>query len=233
MKTNISQSSENAGKKKKGKKSYAEWIRDNGVLSSEIYDAAIRDAENDYHFARAGYGKSGESVAKSGLYGSGYSDYLSAKAYQALQKSKGEAKSNYAKDERENRQGYQAYIESLEKSESKLYSDTRDAIVAKEITSYDDAYSYALNTGLSEERASAAANEAIKLSASNIKKEISKLIINNKLSEKEARSYALFMGLSTEDAEELAKYAKSYNYISYNQGGSYLDYIQEQMKGND
>jgi hypothetical protein len=41
------------------------------------------------------------------------------------------------------------------------------------------------------------------------------------------------MGLSKEDAEELAKYAKSYSYISYNQGDSYLDYIQNQMKGNE
>lgn len=233
MKTNISEASYGSEKKKKEKKSYSEWVRDSGILSSEIYDSAVREAQNSYRFANAGYGKSGESLYSHGLSGGGYSDYLSAKAYQTMQKSKKDAMSDYLKNERENRRGYSEYVEALEKSESKLYSDLVDAIVKREITSFEDAYSYASDRGLSEERATSAANEALKLSISNIKKEISKLIVNKKLSEKEARSYALFMGLSEEDAEELAKYAKSYSYISYNQGNAYLDYIQNQMKGNE
>lgn len=219
-------------KKAASKKSYAEWIRDNGILTDEIYDSSIRNAVIDYMKAKSEYGTRAEGLAKTGLSSGGYSDYLSGKAYTALQQTKRAAASEYYSNERKNRLGYSSYLESLENAESELYGKVSDAIAEKQLAKYEDAYEYAVRAGLSEKMAESAAGSATKIAAENIKRDIMKLVLNNKLSYKETKSYAVFMGLSEEDAEWLSQFAKSHNYLAFDSGSSYLDYINEQTKGN-
>jgi Mn-dependent DtxR family transcriptional regulator len=220
-------------KKKKASKSYAEWLKSHGIASQSIYENSLKDAETEYKMAKAEYGARAEALAKSGLSGSGYSDYLSAKAYEAMQKNKFNAKNAFQENERQNVAGYETYLANIKSEQNKLYKSTGDDIIKNQITKYDEAYRFAVESGLSSEKAEKLAKTATKIVNDEIKKAISKLIIENKLSDKEASAYAIFHGLSKEDADELAKFAKSYNYINFgnDESDSYLDFIEEQTKG--
>ena len=230
--TTATVNSDSIYEKKKKKKSYADWLTENGIASQDIYHESLKDIDTEYKKAAAEYGARAERLASSGLIGGGYSDYLSSKAYEIMQKSKLSAKNDFMKNEKENRRNYESYLSKLYGEEISLYKNTEDAIIKNGIAGYDDAFSYATKIGLSEEMASEVATRATKIVSDNIIGEISQMIIKNKLSDKEAAAYAIFQGLSEDDAKKLAEFAKSYNHINYNYGDSYLDFIEKQTKGN-
>ena len=82
--------------KSSSKESYADWLRANGINSEKIYSDSIRDITADYERAKSNYGSNAESLAKLGLTASGYSDYLTSRAYAALQERKSKADREYA-----------------------------------------------------------------------------------------------------------------------------------------
>ena len=72
---------------------YAKWLATDPAMQ-----ARMRQAESDYYRNRAGYGVSGESLAQSGLIGSGWSSAMDAAAYSAMQAEKAGIRSEgYAK----------------------------------------------------------------------------------------------------------------------------------------
>ncbi len=219
-------------KKTSSKKSYTDWLFENGILSDDIYHNSVKNAETDYQKAKAEYGSRAESLASSGLSKSGYSDYLSAKAYEVLQRERKDASLEYRRNERQNKTNYASYVSALEDAESKLFTSVGNDIVKKRILGYSDAYDYAVDAGLSESLAEKVASSATKTVLADIKTEIGKLIINKKLSQSETKAYARFMGLSEADANELGEFAKKYNYV-YTTGEAYLDYIKDKLKGTE
>ena len=82
--------------------SYRDWIISNGVNSEKLYSEAIRDISGDYNRAKSEYGTRAEKLSSLGLSSSGYSDYLSGKAYSEMQKRKQSAKESYAENEMKN-----------------------------------------------------------------------------------------------------------------------------------
>ena len=91
--------------------------------AQEAYNKSVLDASREYDRARAAYGAEGEAMARAGLTGSGYADYLDAQAYAARQGSMDAARGAYQNSldiadasqksaERELQRGYLDYIEN-------------------------------------------------------------------------------------------------------------------------
>jgi hypothetical protein len=212
------------------KESYESWVGKNGLNSKGIYEGRLADAKTDYMKSRAEYGSVGEALAKRGLSSSGYSDYVSSRAYSDYQKAKDHAFSEYADNERKNRQGYSEYsmatdakndsltkdyvdyLVKLEKpKDSSAYINTITNIGKQSITDYETAYKIALESGLSEELASSVAEIGTSIVKNGIKTKVMDSVVKFSMSEEEARQYALSLGLDTDTAEEIAEYAKNIN----------------------
>ncbi len=208
------------------KEGYAEWLKSNGVDSEKIYTDALRDTETDYRRMKSEHGAAAEKLAELGLNSSGYSDYLNGVAYYQMQKNKLIAKDRKADTEKENLKGYRDYLERYEDKTQKAFASVLSGIENAKITDYESAYEYAINSGLEDSDAAAAAKLATASVVRKIKESIIKEITSNQLSEKETAEYAKALGLSEEDAKELSEYAKSIN------GGDYSKVYPDFYKPN-
>lgn len=222
---------------KNTKESYESWVKTGGIDSKGIYNDRLIDANTDYMKSKTGYGSIAESLSKRGLTGSGYSDYIAASAYTDYQKSKDRAAAEYSENERKNLKGYSDYVKGIEKNESELakdyigylvdlskgssdtsFMDTITNIGKQSITDYDTAYKIAIQSGLSEEVAASVAEIGTTIVKNGIKTKIMDRVVEFTMTEAEAREYALSLGLSIEDADEIAEYAKNINDRIYTGG---------------
>ena len=215
---------------KNTKDSYESWAKKNGINSDGIYNSRLVDAKTDYMKSKSEYGKIGEALARNGLSASGYSDYVSSRAYTDYQKAKDSAFSEYSENERKNRRDYESYSNSIDDKRDKLvkdymgylvkldepednnvYINTITNIGKQNITDYETAYKIALESGLDESLAASAAQISTSIVKNGIKTKVMDSVVKHSMTEEEARQYALSLGLDSESAEEIAAYAKSIN----------------------
>lgn len=115
----------------------------------------------------------------------------------------------------------------------KLYKETKSAIESSKMTSYDEAYDYAIKKGLDESTASELAKtttDAIRTAAQN---KVIDAIISRYMTENQAKQYALKLGLSEEDAKVLAEFAFTVNQSTSDiVNEDYLNDLREQIKNN-
>ncbi len=218
-------------KKKAGSaENYKEWVLTNGINSSKTYADTVRDITLDYNRAKSEYGTRAEKLGELGLSASGYSDYLSGKAYSEMQKRKQSAKESYAENEMKNLSGYSKYLSEKKSEAKKLYDNVVSEITASKIIDYDKAYEYAISAGLDDESAAIAAKSASDTAYKNLRNEVLNTIIARNFEESQAREYALAMGLGEYEADELAEYAFKINQAAY-YSSDYLEYL-ENKKNN-
>ena len=212
--------------------SYADWLKANGVNAEKIYSDSIRDITADYERAKSEYGNKAESLAKLGLTASGYSDYLSANAYSTMQKRKAGARDKFAENEAKNRSGYTSYLNEIIDKEGKAYKSIVSAITSQGIMNYEEAYNYAVGAGLSEENAKLAAKTASDMVRRDVREKVIKTIIAQNFNKKQAKEYALALGLDESDADELASYAGEINeYVHFDD--DYLEYLKNKAESNN
>lgn len=212
------------------KETYADWLASNGIKARDIYSESIRDINTDYMKSRSEHGANAEKLADLGLGTSGYSDYLSARAYSEMQRSKSDARKIYADSEQKNATGYREYLKNYAEAENQSYQKIVDEIADRGIIDYNTAYNYAVGAGLSYDIAAVAAKTASDISLAKLKESIVNTVITKQLTSSQAKEYALQLGLSEADAEKIAKYASSANeYVSKN---SYTDanYLEDLKK---
>lgn len=201
---------------------YADWLKTNGIQSEKIYADSIRDITGDYKRTRSEYGAVAEGLSDIGLTSSGYSDYLSGQAYSNMQKRKAGAISKYAENEAKNRTGYAEYL----KERGEKYEKVLSAAKKSGIVELEDAFGYALAAGLDNESAALLAKTVNDTHKKELRDSALEAILRNKFNKKQARQYALSLGLGEEVANELAEYAYTMNSSAYYSNG-YLDYIED------
>ncbi len=204
---------------------YRSWIKQNGVDSAKIYADSIRDITGDYKRARSEYGSLAESLSDLGLTASGYSDYLNGKAYSEMQKRKEGARAKYSENERQNHRGYAEYISGIAKKDYTNYTNVVNSISNAGILDYDEAYNFALQEGLSESSAELAATTANDMVKRKRRENAIKTIIGNSFGRTQAREYALALGFSDAEAQELAEYAQKINRENY-YSSDYIEYLK-------
>ena len=222
---------------KNEKKSYGDWIRARGVNSAKEYGDKLKSITESYISSASGTGSGSERISSLGLKGSGYERYLKSRAEETFADEKERALSDYAKSDAENRFGYESYLAKLTKDENKSFESVVKNIGASGIMNFEDAYRYAVSAGLSKEAAASAAKSGSEIAHKNLRDTVIKAIINKSLGGTQTKKFALGLGLSPEEAEELAEYARSVNYYFYgdseNDAEDYLEGIKDGSKETD
>ncbi len=190
------------------KESYESWLRKNGVNSESIYADALKEIDTDYKTSLSTHGSDAEALHRLGLTGSGYSDYLSGKAYSEMQSEKRHARADYEENVKKNQKGYQSYLDAYMKNERMLFEDVIKTMSRDGILDYTTAYRYGVNKGLSDASAAEAARLAGEYTRLTLKSTVMNKIISAALTETQAMEYALGLGLGEDDAKVLGEYAK-------------------------
>lgn len=103
--------------------SYADYLARTGTDTEKDYQRAVRQAETDYAKARAGYGSTGETLARAGMNASGYSDYITGAGFAAMQNAKVAAADTKALADATNAASYADYVEGKE-AEAASYNNS-------------------------------------------------------------------------------------------------------------
>jgi hypothetical protein len=218
-----------AKKKKNKKKSYAEWLTERGSTTASDYSEVLSLA----HVNAAGtptYGAKAEELAAAGLSGSGYAAYLSKKG----ELEKGELyrgiNERYNAEVAAEKEDYYAYSDDFDEDMERKRVSVIENIKRSKIVSFADAYALAVNKGLSEEEALAAAKSGTDAAVGIVKEDVIQKIFEEHLTYSEAHALAKSLGLEDEDAKKLGEFAKQYSGYGDSYGKSYSEYLKKKLE---
>ncbi len=129
-------------------KTYADYLTYIGQDPVGDYQAKVRQANLDYAKGLATYGQTAEKMAKSGLVGSGYGEYLTGIAYQGKQSAIGAAQRDAQAAMKQNFASYGDYIEGLKGTNEQ----TAISGIVNGLLEGDAAKAYAREQGVTEDR---------------------------------------------------------------------------------
>lgn len=205
------------------KDGYASWLELYGTDAKAAYAKAARAADITYDRAGSRYGARGEAVARAGLTGSGYGDYLDGVAYATHARALADAAEKQAETARQNRRDYADYLTA----ESKRRQSLLGSIKGQGITDEATAEAYARACGMSDGDAAVIGTLVGKMreSGSGVsvhqKVKVMQYMVNQEMPREVAYSYALTCGMTEQEAREMAEAteaavnAKNKNLIHY------------------
>ncbi len=200
--------------KKKSRKTYSEWLSEQGDMTEINYSDAIKDAQIEYDRARSGYGRTGELLSQRGLNGSGYASFLDSNAYSELQNSKREAEKARKTAQIKNKSAYASYLQDLDSAQVKAL----DSIHKYGAGDYDTSYKLAILSGLDEEAAKHVADLGVAIGAGSKKVSVSTKraliseLMKKRLTGDKAQAFLKACGLSEEEAKVISEAAEKAMY---------------------
>ena len=216
--------------KKNAKKSYAEWLVDRGSTAKDDYISAAASARIDAMRSKPSYGAMGESLASRGLSDSGYAAYLEKKKENRAAEINEALRKDYSIATAEQKGEYFDYSKQYDENADRLGSSVIEALKKSKTLSYEDAYLYAVNLGLSKENAAAAAKSGVEAARNIVKGEVVDKIISKRLTYDETKSLATGLGLEEEDAKRLGEFAKLYSGYWRKGDKNYSEYLRKKLK---
>ena len=196
---------------------------------------AVSTAAINERLTSTDYGALAERLSKSGLSGSGYEEYLKRENKRKKDSALASAEGAEAQSEARARMGYEKYVSEYEKLQSKISDAVIEHFSARDGVSLEDAYSYAVGRGLSEDHAYYTAAAAVRAASEAAVKKIIAFADKHHLTAKQARRYARNSGLDERYVKQVYEAALSlseeerikYSTMSPN---DYINYIKT-MKG--
>ena len=196
---------------------------------------AVGNAAVKERLTSTDYGTLAEKLSKSGLSGSGYEEYLKRESKRARDSALLLSESDAAENEARARVGYEKYVSEYEKLQGKISDAVIEHFSEGGSVSLEEAYSYAVGRGLSEEYAYYTAAAAVRSASEVAVKKIIAFADKHHLTAKQARRYARNSGLDERYVKQVYEAALSlseeervkYSTMSPN---DYINYIKT-MKG--
>ncbi len=191
---------------KVGGKSYVDYIRTRGKNARDIYTDAQTDAHRTHDRTLSTYGEHAESLGRAGGV-AGYADYLNSEAASILATKKAAARHTSMEAQQENLNGYADYVRSETGKMRTIINQMR----TQGIVGYNDAYAYALATGMEDSFARLAADlidgmEAKPLSNAeqSARNNLIREMVELSLPRDAAYQYAMSCGIDSKSAADLA-----------------------------
>ena len=234
-------------RKKRREVGYSSYLQKVAGRHAGELEEGIAKAESEYARIAAGRGAAAEKLSK---IGGGYGGYLSDTAQEKKNKGITESIQGFIekesdahvafneKKEREEKAKHlaaikeikekEAELQEIEKKKSDAYKAAKRGLEAAGMINYDDAYSYAVDMGVSDADARLLAQTTTRVARSAAIERVVKAIFNRKLTKMQATYYADGLGLSKEDVAELGDIAFRVNESIKDKATAedYLDYLK-------
>lgn len=209
-----------------GEISFSDYRERKGEGHVGDYHRAIESAMNKEKTLLPTYGAKAESLAENGLTGGGYSKHLLARAKEKSSDAVNAAEAKYEEGEARLRSGYASYLEDYRSRQATLRQRISSLLVGTDVADYSVAYDYAISAGLSPSDAAtvgATVRDAVRY---KLYRQVMDRIIAFKLEPEAAATYARSLGLSVEDAKDVAKHAEKLMNSEYGVSEEYLKYLE-------
>jgi len=204
---------------KKKKKSadadtYEVWAAKNLPTDTGAHASIVR-AKTEHMTSSPKYGNLAEKLARVGLNSGGYSKFIKEKTDEKKRAEIRGAHEEMARDGAAAVTSYEKYLKEKDAAYEKLIKDTVSEIGSYGILNLESAMEIAKERGISEADIESVAKTATDTVRRRIRKSVSERIVSQQLTEKQTYEYARSLGLSEDDARDLANYARDINdYIS-------------------
>ncbi len=202
---------------------YEGWVSKYGKDASSSYAEALSSAERTYARGQATYGRVASDLQSKGLTGSGYSAYLSGKAYERYAGSREAALTAKQKTEDDNRIRYASYREERETAAREegegAFRKALSSLFSSKIVDEESGAAYLAAFGITGEMAKEMAkiNQSVK-SGSEYRDEVFNFCLENYYNHDQTVAYAIGLGLSAEEAEALGKAVETIRSTGTNYG---------------
>lgn len=199
----------------------------NGINYDRTFTKAVKSLYADQKRNSASYGQNYRNISNKGLQNSGYAEYINA-----ISSSKYNSGLDRLKDERGTALtkalgGYTSYLQRYADKQTSLKKSVTSQLINNGIVNLNDAVSYAIGQGLSEEDAIAVGNNAYSVNKRKVFNSILEQSASLGLDKDGAIMLAKKMGFTDDDAaeigEEVSEMMKHYRDIS----SEYLEYLEQ------
>ncbi len=212
---------------------YKEFLAANGIDNEAVYKNAVAKINADTR--RAAESTSfAEALDRQGMTSSGYADYMrGARAAKQDNQISG-AYENYMKSEYQAGRDYDAYIDNYELLQKKEQDELIEYLKKNRIFDRTDAYEIIRNSELTPDNAYDVLTRGVMLARRKAIDEAVSISVARMYSFYAARRYALAVGLSAEDAYEVAKKTLDYHNDDatlddiYND--SYIEHLENRLE---
>ena len=178
----------------------------------------------------ASYGVNSTQINNKGLQNSGYSEYIDALSKNTFDTKSKSLKSSFATAEANARGSYAEYLDSHREKQQSVKKSVMSHLVQNDVVDLGTAVAYGMSAGLSKEDAELVGQSAYEVTRQKVFNDILKQTVSLGLDKEGAKSLAVKMGVSDEDAdsfaEEIDELLKYYGNISK----EYLEYLEERSK---
>ena len=206
--------------------SYDLYKHKNGLDTSGGYAAAVNALYASSRKNTSSYGRNNRIINNKGLHNSGYADYIDDMSSNSFKYGAQNLKDSYALEEAKNRGSYASYLEKYEKAKQSIRDSVMSHLLNNDVIDLKTSVAYGVNAGLSFDDAKDIAQTVYGATRQKITNEILKQTVSLGLDKDGAKMLAIKMGLTTDDAEQVAKEVadllKYYRSIS----SDYLDFLE-------
>lgn len=211
---------------KNGPLSYKDYVRNSGNEYKSDYYKERLDAAITNKGSEMGYGTARESLAARGLANSGYAEHLKSLAKERYQSTLSSVEDKHASAEARAKGKYYEYLRGYDEDQAALRKRVIEGLIDNEMINTDEAYNYAVLSGLSPDDALAATESAHTEVRRRLKMRVISQMFKRELSPDVAESYARELGLTDEDAADIGRIAEKYmhDYDGFTQ--EYIDYLE-------
>ena len=205
--------------------SYDLYKHKNGLNTAQSYADAV---SNLYALSKrntSSYGQNNRILNSQGLLNSGYADYIDLNADKSFSTGRDALKSSYSQAEAENLGSYATYLEKYRQKQNSLKNNVLSHLIDNDIADLGTAIAYGINAGLSFDDAKAMGQSAYESIKSKVTKEILKQATSLGLDETGAKMLAVKMGMTSSDAEAIAKEVAELMKYYGNISSDYLEFL--------
>lgn len=206
---------------------YDVYKHKSGIDTAKSYSDAINSLFAQSKKETSSYGNNSRIFNNKGLQNSGYADYIDAKAKNTFEYGKAALEDDYARSEAENLSSYASYLDKYEKQNQSTKNSVLSHLVNNEILDLSTAIAYGVDAGLSFDDAKAMGESAYQTVKGKITNEILKQSVSLGLDRTGAKKLAVKMGLSSSDAEEIAKEVEEMLEYYRNISADYLAFLEQ------
>lgn len=205
---------------------YGDYLRSTNRNFDKEYKAGRLGAAISAKLSTPSHGATRESLATRGLANSGYAEHLARAAKEKYKSTALELAEKRDADEKSARSGYLRYLDEYEGKQRTLKDKVVSDLVKGEIIDTGAAYFYGIEAGLAPEEAASASRNAYTQVRRALRLRVISEMFKHNISPESAADYARELGLSEDDALDIARIAKDYTHNNDAYSKEYLEYIE-------
>lgn len=210
--------------------SYDLYKHKNGLNTAQSYADAVSNLYALSKRSASSYGQNNRMLNSKGLTNSGYADYIDASADRSFTDGSNALENAYSKTEAENLGSYATYLEKYQQKQTSLKNNVLSHLIDNDITDLSTAIAYGINSGLSFDDAKSMGQSAFETIKKKVTNEILKQATSLGLDEAGAKTLAVKMGMTSGDAEDIAKEVAELMQYYSSISSDYLEFLTNRSR---